>query len=104
MIAKMLQIQYDLMKESHSRSLIFNKRRVIPGTFCVYDLGSGTFDVSIAENIGGKVNLQTQGSKEMCGGRYWYRLIFNNVVVSWLRDNFYLPEYFLAKGGGNSYG
>ena len=35
------------------------------GVFLVYDLGGGTFDVSLADNIGGKVNLLSQGGKEM---------------------------------------
>ncbi len=66
------------------------------GIFLIYDLGGGTFDVSIAENIEGKVNLLTQGGKEMCGGRDWDRLIFNNLVVPWLRKNFKLPDDFLT--------
>ena len=66
------------------------------GIFLIYDLGGGTFDVSIAENIGRKVNLLTQGGKEMCGGRDWDRRIFNNIVVPWLRKNFKLPDDFLA--------
>lgn len=51
------------------------------GIFLVYDLGGGTFDVSIAENVGGKVNLLTQGGKEMCGGRDWDRMILNHIIV-----------------------
>ena len=39
------------------------------GVFVIYDLGGGTFDVSIAESINGKVNLLAQEGKEMCGGR-----------------------------------
>ena len=37
--------------------------------FLIYDLGGGTFDVSIAESIGSRVNLLAQGGREMCGGR-----------------------------------
>ena len=66
------------------------------GIFLVYDLGGGTFDLSIAESINGKVNLLAQEGKEMCGGRDWDRRIFDNLVVSWLRDNFSLPDNFLA--------
>lgn len=64
------------------------------GYFIVYDLGGGTFDVSIAQNINGKVNLLAQGGKEMCGGRDWDRLIFNEIIMPWLIDQYNLPEDF----------
>ena len=66
------------------------------GIFLVYDLGGGTFDVSIAENINGKVNLLAHGGIEMCGGRDIDRMLFNKIVVPWLRDNFTLPDDFLV--------
>jgi len=66
------------------------------GIFLVYDLGGGTFDVSIAENINGKVNLLAHGGIEMCGGRDIDRMIFQQIVVPWLRSNFSLPSDFLA--------
>ena len=64
---------------------------ITPGT--VYDLGGGTFDVSIAESIGGKVNLLAQEGKEMCGGRDWDRRIFDSIAAPWLRENFALPDF-----------
>ena len=66
------------------------------GIFLVYDLGGGTFDVSIAENINGKVNLLAHGGIEMCGGRDIDRMVFNQIVVPWLMDNFSLPEDLLV--------
>ena len=66
------------------------------GIFLVYDLGGGTFDVSIAENINGKVNLLAHGGIEMCGGRDIDRMIFNQIVVPWLKDNFSLPDDLLV--------
>lgn len=66
------------------------------GIFLIYDLGGGTFDVSIAENIKGKVNLLAHGGIEMCGGRDMDRMIFNQVVIPWLLDNFTLPEDFIV--------
>lgn len=66
------------------------------GIFLVYDLGGGTFDVSIAENINGKVNLLAHGGIEMCGGRDIDRMVFNQIVVPWLEENFVLPSDFLA--------
>jgi molecular chaperone DnaK len=66
------------------------------GIFLIYDLGGGTFDVSIAENIGGKVNLLAHGGKEMCGGRDLDRAIFNQLVVPWLYCNFDFPDDLLV--------
>ncbi len=65
------------------------------GIFLVYDLGGGTFDVSIAENINGKVNLLAHGGIEMCGGRDIDRMVFNQIVVPWLKDSFTLPDDLL---------
>lgn len=66
------------------------------GVFLVYDLGGGTFDVSIADNINGKVNLLAHGGIEMCGGRDIDRMVFNQIVVPWLKDNFTLPDDLLV--------
>lgn len=66
------------------------------GIFLVFDLGGGTFDVSVAENIRGKVNLLAHGGIEMCGGRDIDRMIFNQIVVPWLREHFALPDDFLT--------
>ena len=66
------------------------------GIFLVYDLGGGTFDVSIAENIGGKVSLLAHGGIEMCGGRDIDRKIFNQIVIPWIKSNFAVPEDILV--------
>ena len=66
------------------------------GIFLVYDLGGGTFDVSVAENINNRVNLLAHGGIEMCGGRDIDRELFNKVVVPWLQEKFSLPQDFLA--------
>ncbi len=61
----------------------------------MYDLGGGTFDVSIAENMNGKVNLLAHNGIEMCGGRDMDRMIFHQIVIPWLKQNFTLPEDLL---------
>jgi len=66
------------------------------GIFLVYDLGGGTFDVSVAENINNRVNLLAHGGIEMCGGRDIDRELFNKVVVPWLQEKFSLPQDFLT--------
>ncbi|MBQ7485871.1 MAG: Hsp70 family protein, partial [Clostridia bacterium] len=62
------------------------------GIFLIYDLGGGTFDISVAEYVGNHVNLLAQGGKEMCGGRDWDRLLWREIVYPWLRQHFHLPD------------
>lgn len=83
-----------LMQEPVAAVMSVMRMNQRDGIFLVYDLGGGTFDVSIAENFGGKVNLLTQGGKEMCGGRDWDRRIYNSVIYPWLRSEFDLPQDF----------
>ena len=85
-----------LMQEPVAAVMSVMRQSKAEGIFLIYDLGGGTFDVSIAENIGGKVNLLAHGGIEMCGGRDWDRIVFNNVVVPWLRSHFNIPEDFLV--------
>lgn len=84
-----------LMQEPVAAIMSIMRASKQEGIFLVYDLGGGTFDVSIAENINGKVNLLAHGGIEMCGGRDIDRMVFNQVDVPWLRSNFTLPEDFL---------
>lgn len=85
-----------LMQEPVAAVMSVMRQSEAEGIFLIYDLGGGTFDVSIAENIGGKVNLLAHGGIEMCGGRDWDRIVFNNIVVPWLRSHFKFPADFLA--------
>ena len=85
-----------LMQEPVAAVMSVMRQTKTEGIFLIYDLGGGTFDVSIAENIGGKVNLLAHGGIEMCGGRDWDRAIFSSIIVPWLRDHFRLPEDLLA--------
>ena len=85
-----------LMQEPVAAIMSVMRNTKNEGLFLIYDLGGGTFDISIAENIKGKVNLLAHGGKEMCGGRDLDRLIFNQIVIPWLRDNFCLPDDFLV--------
>ena len=84
-----------LMQEPVAAIMSIMRTSKQDGIFLVYDLGGGTFDVSIAENINGKVNLLAHGGIEMCGGRDIDRMIFNQIVIPWLRSSFNLPEDFL---------
>lgn len=85
-----------LMQEPVAAIMSVMKSSNQEGVFVVYDLGGGTFDVSIAENINGKVNLLSHNGIESCGGRDMDRKIFYQVVVPWLKENFSLPEDLLS--------
>lgn len=84
-----------LMQEPVAAIMSIMRSSKQEGIFLVYDLGGGTFDVSIAENINGKVNLLAHGGIEMCGGRDIDRMVFNQIVVPWLKDTFALPDDLL---------
>ena len=81
-----------LMQEPVAAVMSVMKRQPIDGIFLIYDLGGGTFDISVAEHAGNHVNLLAQGGKEMCGGRDWDRLLWREVVYPWLRQNYHLPQ------------
>ena len=66
------------------------------GTFFIYDLGGGTLDIAIAENISGRVNLLANGGIQMCGGRDIDRAIFDNLVEPWLKKQYKLNDDFIT--------
>lgn len=57
-------------------------------TFLVYDLGGGTFDVSVAKFVDNKGSIIAQGGIESAGGRDWDFAIVNKVVIPWILDNY----------------
>jgi len=85
-----------LLQEPVAAIMSIMRTRKQEGTFLVYDLGGGTFDVTIADNYTGKVNLLALGGKASCGGRDLDRLIFNNTVVPWLFSSFNMPDDFVT--------
>ena len=85
-----------LMQEPVAAIMSIMKTAKQNGIFLVYDLGGGTFDISIAQNINGKVSLLAHGGIEMCGGRDIDRAIFNNIVLPWIFKNFSVTEDFVV--------
>lgn len=83
-----------LIQEPVAAIMSVAKQDNINGVFLVYDFGGGTFDVSIAERIGSKINLLTNDGISFCGGRDFDTLIFDNIVLPWLHSTFNLPEDF----------
>lgn len=85
-----------LMQEPVAAIMSVMRTQPREGIFLVYDLGGGTFDISIAQNIGGKINVLSQDGKETCGGRDWDRLLFDKIISPWLRNTFDLPDDFIV--------
>lgn len=85
-----------LIQEPVAAIMSVARHQNINGLFVVYDFGGGTFDISIAERTGSKINLLTNDGISFCGGRDFDKLLFDNIVVPWLYDNFSLPEDFRA--------
>lgn len=83
-----------LIQEPVAAIMSIAKLKKINGLFVVYDFGGGTFDVSIAERTGSNVNLLTNDGIAFCGGRDFDKMLFENIVVSWLYENFSLPDDF----------
>ena len=83
-----------LIQEPVAAIMSVAKQQNINGVFLVYDFGGGTFDVSIAERIGSKINLLTNDGISFCGGRDFDTLLFDNIVLPWLHANFNLPDDF----------
>ena len=81
-----------LMQEPVAAIMSILKNSAADGLFLVYDLGGGTFDVSIAEAISGKISLLAHSGIEMCGGRDIDRSITDLIVIPWLKANFNLPD------------
>ncbi|MEG0127302.1 MAG: Hsp70 family protein, partial [Clostridia bacterium] len=80
-----------LMQEPVAAIMSIMRSSKQEGIFLVYDLGGGTFDVSIAENINGKVSLLAHGGVEMCGGRDIDKMIFNHIILPWMKNKFSVP-------------
>ena len=83
-----------LIQEPVAAIMSVAKQQNINGLFVVYDFGGGTFDVSIAKRAGNKINLLTNDGIAFCGGRDFDKLLLDNIVVPWLKNNFNLPDGF----------
>ncbi len=86
-----------LIQEPVAAIMSIAKQQNINGVFLVYDFGGGTFDVSIAQRVGSKIDLLTNDGISFCGGRDFDTLLFDNVVLPWLYENFDLPDDFRIK-------
>lgn len=85
-----------LMQEPVAAVMAAMRRRQKDGTFLIYDLGGGTLDIVVAQSIGGRVQLLSQGGIGVCGGRDIDRLIVDSVVIPYLEENFDLPSDFVS--------
>jgi molecular chaperone DnaK len=77
-----------LMPEPVAACLAVMEKDRSDKTFMVYDLGGGTFDVSIATFKDGHGSIIAQGGIEANGGRDWDFAIVNRVIIPWIKDNY----------------
>lgn len=85
-----------LMQEPVAAVMSVMQSRTTDGMFLIYDLGGGTLDIAIGENIADRVNLLAHGGIAMCGGRDFDRTLVDNIVRPWLTSNFNLPDDIAA--------
>ena len=83
-----------LMQEPVAAVMSVMRARETDGIFLIFDLGGGTLDIAIAENMGGRVSLLSHGGIAMCGGRDFDRALVNSVIKPWLLETFDLPDDF----------
>jgi molecular chaperone DnaK len=64
------------------------------GQFLVYDLGGGTFDLALIQNLSGSINIIGYEGINMLGGQDFDRILIAEVVRPWLMETFSLPDDF----------
>jgi molecular chaperone DnaK len=64
------------------------------GQFLVYDLGGGTFDLALVQNLSGSINIIGHEGINMFGGQDFDRLLITQVIRPWLMETFSLPKDF----------
>jgi molecular chaperone DnaK len=64
------------------------------GQFLVYDLGGGTFDLALIQNLSGSINIIGHEGINMLGGQDFDHILINEVIRPWLMETFSLPEDF----------
>jgi molecular chaperone DnaK len=64
------------------------------GQFLVYDLGGGTFDLALVQNLSGSINIIGHEGINMLGGQDFDRILIAEVIRPWLMETFSLPDDF----------
>lgn len=75
-----------LLREPVAAALAYGIRAEKDQTVLVFDLGGGTFDVSLLEVGGGVIEVLSTGGDPHLGGDDW-----DQVIVEWLEDHFLKP-------------
>ena len=83
-----------LMQEPVAAIMRIVKNTQKNGSFIIFDMGGGTLDVAIATYFNGKVDVIAHGGIAMCGGADIDRLIVNEIVIPWIKENYDVPSNF----------
>ena len=76
---------------------VMHNTEIKNGAFVIFDMGGGTLDVAIANEVNGKVDVIAHGGVAMCGGSDIDRKMVDNIVKPWLLENedYEIPENFM---------
>ena len=80
-----LNVNY-IINEPTSAALYyaFNKGQELSGNYAVYDLGGGTFDISIIKVVGQDIEIISSNGIEKCGGDDFDKAVFEIVSERYL--------------------
>ncbi|MEN9796533.1 MAG: hypothetical protein RL653_229 [Pseudomonadota bacterium] len=72
-----------LLNEPTAAALAYGLDKGSQGTFAVYDLGGGTFDISILELVDGVFQVKSTGGDSALGGDDFDRALAGKVMETW---------------------
>jgi molecular chaperone HscA len=75
-----------LIAEPTAAALAYGLDRGQTGTYAVFDLGGGTFDISILKLVDGVFEVKATGGDSALGGDDLDRLIARNAIGEWFED------------------
>jgi molecular chaperone DnaK (HSP70) len=74
----------EVINEPTAAAIAYGLQEVMDQVVLVYDLGGGTFDVSVIEVTGGSVAVIATGGDHQLGGRDWDEEIVKYLISEWM--------------------
>jgi molecular chaperone DnaK (HSP70) len=73
-----------IINEPTAAAIAYGLHEAQDQVILVYDLGGGTFDITMIEIKGGEINVIATGGDHYLGGRNWDEIIVNYLAEQWL--------------------